>query len=138
MTCGPQPSAIKTLLTIGGSLLALSALLTAPLESGGTLVEATCQWTMTAEQTPLIWDARHVAFFTVLALVAWSLATRARFGIVTLGLLGYAIALELSQSIFSRGHCRIWDLLADLVGMIFALVILVTWRAVRTRSRLTP
>ncbi len=115
-------------------VLALAGLLVAPVESGGETVDAACQWTIPSGELARIWDPRHVAFFVALTLLACLPQALARPLVIAAALLGYGVAVELSQSVFSRGHCRGWDLAANGIGIAIGGALVVVLRRARGRG----
>ena len=132
MRIPPASQSVRVATTAAAVALGSFGLLAAPIDSGGALGASACQWSMTLEDVPHVWDKRHVTFFFSLStLLLWG-RTRSQIQALTLAVLGYGVVVELSQSLFTRGHCRIWDLVANVIGLAISLALLTIAERINT------
>lgn len=107
-------------------------LLYTPLRGGFTWVEPSCQWTMAASDWQrVLANPEHIVPFAVLFGLAVGRFERAPVWKTATLVMTFALAMELSQGFFETGHCRLWDWLADGVGVVLAMGVRSAWHASR-------
>lgn len=77
--------------------------------------EPTRQWE-TARSSIL--DRRHLIGHAIVFLVAALALGRDRIATAAAATFPFSIPLEVEQSFFATGHCRAWDLIPNIVGIV--------------------
>lgn len=105
------------------------ALMYEPVRSGFTFERQSCQvsfdWNQVASR---IFNFKHVLGYGVIFLSAVTCFGREKiFYAIVLTFL-FSALVELQQSFFSTGHCRLWDLVPNMIGIAFATMTYLAWR----------
>jgi hypothetical protein len=82
-----------------------------------------------ADWDRVVANPEHIASFAILFGLALGRFERAPVWKAAALVMTFAFVMELFQGVFATGHCRLWDWLADGVGVLLAIGIRALWRA---------
>ena len=104
-------------------ILAGLALLFEPIRSGFTLANQACE-TSTDWQRAFasVFNLRHILSFGLLFLVAAVTLRNNRILKAAIGVLLFSAFLEFEQSFFLTGHCRVRDMIPNILGVGLAAI----------------
>jgi hypothetical protein len=127
----------RSVLLAAFGLAALAALLATPIASGWTLQSFTCDLGGSPDWVATIINLRHLVSFGMLAALAVLGFSDRSAGLPLLLALAVTAAVEFEEAVLAAGHCRLRDLLPDLIAIGLG------WAAARlllrlVRRRATP
>lgn len=111
--------------------LTFAALATTPINSGWTIRAFTCDLGGSPDWLATVLDWRHLISFGVLAALAFVAFRNQPMWMPVLFLLAITGAVELEEGLFAAGHCRLRDMIPDV------LAIALGWLAALAIARLT-
>jgi hypothetical protein len=133
MTDLTEPGVLRIILVIVLVLASIAALLATPIESGWALRSFACDFGGSPDWLATILNVRHLISFGVLAAVAFLVLKGRPAWIPVLVLIAITAGVELEEAIFGSGHCRVRDMLPDLIAI--GLGWLLTWVVLRLLPR---
>ena len=99
-------------------LLVTMALAFEPFRSGFTFDTQSCEVLADWERTKsAVFNARHIISYGILCLVASATLRKNKVVMAVLGTFVFSAFLELEQSFFITGHCRLRDLIPNVLGI---------------------
>ena len=106
------------------AVVVLMAITFEPIRSEFTLANQPCEFIPTGHQfTAAFFNLKHTVGYGVICLLAIVTMRSVSVWRVVLGVLFFSAFMELFQSFFSTGHCRLWDLIPNLIGIASALAL---------------
>lgn len=107
-------------------------------QSGFTVRPTACEAVPSADQlAAAVLNLRHVVTYAVLGALATAAWPRRRW--LALGtVLVFSGLMELQQALFGAGHCRLWDLLPNALGLALAGVVVRLWLPAPPRDAVPP
>lgn len=112
-------------------LILLLTLATAyePLRSGFNFASQSCEYFPTFGQfINSFINVQHIIGYGIISLIALLTLQNVAIWQTILGVLVFSATMEVFQSFFSTGHCRAWDLVPNIIGVSWALVIFLLTR----------
>ena len=112
------------------TLFLLLGALFLPLKSGFLLDPQRCEVLTSPKYILLSFtNYKHSILFGLLTFIAWANLNEPRRLLKALAILvGFTLILETEQALFNAGHCRLRDLLPNLVGFGLAILGIRFWR----------
>jgi hypothetical protein len=112
-------------------LAAAVILLTTPVTAGFGLRAFTCDFSL----SPALWFSAlvnydHLIAYSILFVIAWLAFRRQPLWLPIALALAISIGVELEQSLFREGHCRLRDLLPNVIAVGIGLAVVFSARAV--------
>ncbi len=105
--------------------LTVLALVYEPVRSGFTFSDQQCDLTANSGNVQsAFFNLRHIISYGLLCLVAAAAFRQYRLLTVAAGVFLFSVFLEIEQSFFSTGHCRLRDLIPNLVGIGAVIIII--------------
>jgi hypothetical protein len=99
------------------TLASLAALLATPVGSGWALRAFSCDLGGSPDWVATIVNIRHLVSFGGLAALAFLVFREFRAWVPILLLVVITASVELEEAIFASGHCRLRDMLPDLIAI---------------------
>lgn len=95
-----------------------------PIRSGFELANQSCEFTLNWERVQsALSNKRHIIGYGSICLVAAVTLRKNRLLLATTGTFLFSVLLEVEQSFFRTGHCRVWDLIPNVLGIVLAAAI---------------
>jgi glycopeptide antibiotics resistance protein len=110
-------STLQRFLLILFGLLSLAALLAAPVAAGGSLRPFACDLGSSPDWLATIVNIRHLVSFGVLATLGFLALRGQPLWLPIAVLVGVTGGVEVTQAIFDSGHCRLRDLIPNLIAI---------------------
>ena len=123
----------RTILLVALMLAGLAALLATPVASGWSLRAFACDFGGSPDWLATIVNLRHLVSFGILATLAFLVLQGRPAWMPVVLLIAITAAVEIEEAVFASGHCRLRDMLPDLIAI--GLGWLVAWALLRTFRR---
>jgi hypothetical protein len=107
----------RTVLLVALVLASLAALLATPLASGWSLRAFLCDLGGSPDWLATIVNLRHLVSFGILAALAFVVLRGRPVWMPVLLLIAITAAVELEEAIFASGHCRLRNMVPDLIAI---------------------
>ncbi len=102
--------------------LVILALAFEPLRSGLVLANQPCEFLTDWETVKSsLHNRRHIIGYGLICLVAAMTFRENRIAKAAIATFLFSVFLEIEQKFFSTGHCRLWDLIPNLLGITLAV-----------------
>ena len=129
-------SANRTLHWLPLSVLLCLAVSFEPIRSSFNFANQPCEFIPTTSQLIASFsNLKHVVGYGLICLTALLTMRNKPIWHIAISVLVFSATMELFQSFFVTGHCRAWDLIPNVIGIVIAIVLFQTGRILSNRQQ---